>query len=706
MARHLYLIQSYCATVVIILTSLSSYTQSKRLFVDLPKNIEVSLAPSFLGKRFDGIGGVSGGGGGTRLLLDYPPTQRSQILDFLFRPKFGAALHILKVEIGCDGDTTQGSEQSHMRSENDFSSTAFQRGYENWLMVEAKKRNPNILLSGLEWGVPGWVATSGSIFTDKNQDYLIKWIVGLRDKLNLTIDSLGVGFNERGYNTTFIKEMRKVLNSHGLSHIKTIASDQCCGSQWNIAKEMLSDSELRDAIDVIGTHCPGPLNGQSAPPPNVVAMQKQLWNTEQHFGLPDPSSAKCWEWRAAKSLAQTLNQNYINANQTSVQMWTPIYSWYQWIFLQGKGFMQANTPWSGYFNVTTPIWITAHTTQFTEPGWTYLGGSACRLLPHKGSIVSYLAPNGKDFSIVIETMDAHAPQNIVIQLKEELAHVKSVHAWMTSQSMSFHYNGTISVSSTGEINISLPPEEVWTLSTTTDQQKGSVSIPEEKPFSKFLPYSDDFENGANDGLPRFFSDMHGAFSIYTESTNLGESANKVFRQNIDKQPVCTHCAGYDNFFVSAIGDTSWQNYTITVKAMVESSSKLPLPAEQIIVIGSHIGKGPYNPSALFISKPPGFVLLLKMDSTWSLLLNGNKLTSGKAPSNWTAGTWLDVSFAVKLPAFVSFDSDPSGKITVSAIVNSKNLFETQTSISSALGASFLGTGMHQGRFDDFSVKIN
>ena len=52
------------------------------------------------------------------------------------------------------------------------------------------------------------------------------------------------------------------------------------------------------------------------------------WNTEQHFGLPDPSPALCWEWETALQLAATINQQYVVSNQTSVQMWTPIYSWY------------------------------------------------------------------------------------------------------------------------------------------------------------------------------------------------------------------------------------------------------------------------------------------------------------------------------------------------------------------------------------------
>lgn len=30
------------------------------------------------------------------------------------------------------------------------------RGYEWWLMAEAKERNPEIAFYGLAWGAPGW----------------------------------------------------------------------------------------------------------------------------------------------------------------------------------------------------------------------------------------------------------------------------------------------------------------------------------------------------------------------------------------------------------------------------------------------------------------------------------------------------------------------------------------------------------------------
>lgn len=59
-------------------------------------------------------------------------------------------------------------------------------GYEWWLMVEAKKRNPDILLYALSWGVPGWIG-NGSFFSQDNIDYHIKWLQGAKQVYGLDI---------------------------------------------------------------------------------------------------------------------------------------------------------------------------------------------------------------------------------------------------------------------------------------------------------------------------------------------------------------------------------------------------------------------------------------------------------------------------------------------------------------------------------------
>jgi hypothetical protein len=62
-------------------------------------NVTATLTDAGIAHRFDGIGALSAGAS-SRLLWDYNEPQRSQILDYLFKPSFGAALSILKVEIG------------------------------------------------------------------------------------------------------------------------------------------------------------------------------------------------------------------------------------------------------------------------------------------------------------------------------------------------------------------------------------------------------------------------------------------------------------------------------------------------------------------------------------------------------------------------------------------------------------------------------
>ena len=52
--------------------------------------------------------GALSAGASSRLLFDYEPTARSEILDYLFKPRFGASLSICKVEIG--GDTQYGPQ--------------------------------------------------------------------------------------------------------------------------------------------------------------------------------------------------------------------------------------------------------------------------------------------------------------------------------------------------------------------------------------------------------------------------------------------------------------------------------------------------------------------------------------------------------------------------------------------------------------------
>ena len=96
-------------------------------FAQRPQQITISAHDT--GKRFDGVGAVNGGGATSVLLKDYPEPQRSQILDMVYKPKFGASVSSLLVEIPGDGNSTQGSMPSHSHYRGDFNA---QRGYNSF----------------------------------------------------------------------------------------------------------------------------------------------------------------------------------------------------------------------------------------------------------------------------------------------------------------------------------------------------------------------------------------------------------------------------------------------------------------------------------------------------------------------------------------------------------------------------------------------
>ena len=143
------------------------------------------------GRVFDGLGAASAGAS-SRLLIDYPEPQRSAILDYLFKPGYGAALQHLKVEIGADVNSTDGSEPSPMRSATDQNA---ERGYEWWLMAEAHKRNPGIVLEILSWGAPRWVNPNpgehDTLYTPQMAEYVADFIRTAKQAYGLDIAYTG-----------------------------------------------------------------------------------------------------------------------------------------------------------------------------------------------------------------------------------------------------------------------------------------------------------------------------------------------------------------------------------------------------------------------------------------------------------------------------------------------------------------------------------
>ncbi|XP_063446455.1 galactocerebrosidase-like [Mytilus trossulus] len=516
-----------------------------------------------LGRRFDGIGAISGGGATSLLVRHYPTKLRDEILDYLFKPNFGASLQILKVEIGGDSQSGEGSEASHMHNSWDEN---YYRGYEWWMMKEAKKRNPDILLYGLPWGWPGWIGNgTHNPYYNVNTTavYIIKWIQGAKKHHDLDINFVGI-WNELAYSIEYIKTLRRLLDQNGFHDVKIVAVD----GGFEIINDMLKDPELSDAIEYIGVHYPGTQSTVAA-----HKTGKQLWSSEDFSTFNDNIGAGCW--------ARTLNQNYVNGLFTGTIAWNMISGYYNALPFICQSLMTANSPWSGNYVINNPIWVTAHTTQFTAPGWRYLKhNSGVGKLTKGGSYVSLVSHDGKNLTIIMETMTSlHSVcfyqqpkfnvtlQTITLQLKGSFAKIDKMALWYSrlgydgGQTEMMKYSGPVDVRD-GQINLNLYPDMVVTLTTLTTGQKGShQNPPQDKPFP--FPYTENFEEYNETDQPKYMAQQLGCFEVH-KSTD-GNHGN-VLRQMVLEQPVYWTAADRLKRTANLVGDYSWEDITVSIDA--------------------------------------------------------------------------------------------------------------------------------------------
>jgi len=518
---------------------------------------------------FDGIGAISAGAS-TRLLYDYPEPERSQILDYLFKPNYGAALQILKVEIGSDMNSTDGSEASHMRTPDDLNDN---RGYEWWLMTEAKKRNPDIKLYALAWGAPGWV---GEFWSDKNMDYLLAWL-DLATKKGFKIDYMG-GWNERGFDADWYIKFNKRLKAKFPS-IKLVGAD-AVHKPWAIATEMTKNKALRDAVDIVGEHS---ACGWRTPytycgtPEDARKLNKPLWNSEHSSMGHDVG---------ATPLARAFNRLYIDGQVTGNLSWALVSAWYANYPIGDTGLLLAEWPWSGYYSVAKSIWAHAHTTQFVQPGWQYLDG-ACGYLSTGASYVSLKSPANDQYSIVIETIDAKAPQKVTFEVPEKLRD-KVVHWWTTDMNATnpnayFVDSGSLPANN-GRVQLTLEPGFIYTLSTSSGQHKGTAQPKSTIAERMKLPYEEDFESYGEGKLARYFADVNGAFETVAAG---GGRKGYSYRQMITQQPVSWWHGTMPP--ATLMGDPQWWgDYAVSVDVLLHDAEYVELLARVSAQAGTSI----------------------------------------------------------------------------------------------------------------------
>ncbi len=563
--------------------------------------VRITLNPKDNGRTFEGIGGVSAGAS-SDLLYDYKDPYRSQILDILFKPKFGAAFQHLKVEMGGGENSTCGSEPSHAITREELKNPV-SRGYEFWLMKEAKKRNSDMILEYLPWSFPGYLKEN--IFTRESAEYFVSFMDVAKREWDLDIDWVAAAENENDTDRDWlVNEVRPMLDARGYENVKIQGPDDNSGD-WQIFEEFDGDPEFDKVVEAVGYHyvtgrefTEDMVDGRGRPTTKKAkASDKPLWASEDWSW-----TGKDWGGAGALNLARIYNKFYIRDQITKTLIWAPIGSIYKSVTWDKAGAMKANSPWSGYYEVWPTIWATAHTTQFAEPhSWQYLDG-ACGLFDastYKGSCVTLKEKNSSNWSMIICTEE---PEKMEVNISKGLSD-KIVHVWRSDENEQFIQQKSIRPKN-GVFTIELDPLCIYSLTTTDGQQKGQYEIPEEAAFP--FPYKEDYEDREAGDLPKYHSDQTGSFVIAKrdDGTNCLKQINP--EQGYDWMRVYRRSNIKPN---TLIGDVNWKDFTCSVDAFIKGGN---------VELGGRV-QGSYLRGVRFV---------LEKSGDWKLVFDKDILSEG------------------------------------------------------------------------------
>ena len=582
------------------------------------------LSAADRGPVFRGIGAISGGGGNSRLLIDYPPKQRAQVLDYLFKPGYGASLQILKLEIGGDANSTDGSEPSveHSRGHIDCAT-----GYEFWLARQARRLNPAIKLYGLQWTAPGWVSSpsdgsSGpTIWTAADIRYVLDWLNCARAQ-HLAINYIG-GWNEHGDGVGsggpgWFESLRAALDAHGYRAVRIVAADSVINTSGaDVADDLVADPRFRAAVGVLGYHdsCAFPTTGIRCTVPQAAAtLGKPVCEAE--LGHMNAQSG-------AAAMVRSINRAFIESGITCLIEWPLLESLPPGLPAQGRGLVWADQPWSGHYRVNLMTWAIAQTTQVTRPGWRYLDGGSGQLSGTGwGTYVSYLAPNHSTWSMVVQTTLAGHRQAIVVHLGRRLAR-SVVHVWRTDlrsrNPARWFVRGRDVRPARGILRYVLRPGSVYSFTTSSGQGRSRRAGPRPAPMPLIYRARPDASREAW-GL----SAQDGAF---------GYARGGVITQLADQVPVFWQPPDAPPFPYAVVGGRDWANYRVFAQV------RFTAPGQSAGLICRY-----RRPSTLEKSEHfSGYQFIAASNGAWQLVLDNPLaapviLASGRVAS-LGVGTW-------------------------------------------------------------------
>lgn len=622
--------------------------------------MDILISGNNIGKKYYGAGMVSGNNS-SRLLLDYKyehEKEYNEILEHIFGSG-GICVGHLKLEMGSDINSSSGTEPCIKRYENEPADVTRGAGY--ILAADAKKVNPDLTLDILFWSEPKWVTDSEDVYAARYKWYR-ETLCAAYYTYGLKFDYVSVSRNERDIDGEWIKYFVRKIRSetdcpYDFSKIKVVAADE--ENSWRISDMMVADEELRNAVDVIGTHYTSHCTDNTKM--LFEDFDKEIWFTE---GSPPMTYAKGTS-RFDGSGLSGINGVLDIANRIvamypcgcmSLYEYQPVVSaYYDGVTYCHKQLITANEPWSGFYSLDSGYYMSLHFSRFIKKGWRFVDGACCcdgkkggdghALVDTVYSYTTACDPKTGDYSTVIVNSTAE-PVDYRIEVNLLKRASSPVNVWETRGSDGGEYDENYfkkisvikPVESEGKYTYSLTlnPFSMVTVSTLdTDplevEPKQSHILP--------LPYHDDFSYSkygsdylSSRGMaPRYTTDQGGAFEV----EQLG--GKNVLVQKITPDIKAMEW-GFTPLPTTNFGDDRWYNYEVSADV---GFSKSPLPDENYIGIGlrySHVTDGMC-----------GYSLLIYEDGNWKFCRNNDTKLSGKIT--------LD-----KLPVNIGISAE-NGKIT-------------------------------------------
>ncbi|MEA4937585.1 MAG: hypothetical protein VB102_13250 [Paludibacter sp.] len=629
---------------------------SLSIFVAESQHHTIYIKSTDSGKVYEGIGAVSAGAS-SRLLIDYEEPYRSDILDYLFKPQFGACLQHFKFEMGGDMNSTCGTEPSHARTRKEMlhpKKQYFQRSYELWMAQEAKKRNPGMIFDVLQWGAPGWL--EGGFYSQDNADYVRSFIQGAKKYAGINITYCGL-WNEKHIpdlsRNYVVNHLRPTLDRAGLQQVKIIGNDMYCSSPahhqpWSYVDELLADNDLSKAIGVLGYHYL-----QVDAPAQAEKLGIPVWESE--------ASILNGDWKNALSFAREVIKNYVNSRVVKTIIWNPIDAYFPNVSWNHVGAMQAKHPWCGYYEVRPAIWAIAHFTQFVQPGWRFVD-NACGRTTRGVQYITLKDPDSNHYSIIVTGGD----QSDTIKVNFEKT-PGEIYCWESNEKKQFVKSNQVKSKNDG-FEFVIAPGYIYSFTSTTGQMKGLSSHP--VPGKKDFPtqYSENFNEYVNHQKPRYFSDQGGAFEVVKTFPGGG-----VLQQQITESLICWDPWGPNN-------PEPFTQIGTLMPGNCEVSVEVNLPVNGLAKLYGRVRWFESN------TGPHGIGLTLDASGNWHCIFDQQSLRSGVVPvKEWNV---LKLVFVDR---------------TVTGWCNDIVLFEEKVPEKFTSGYCGIGSNRTYTRFDNFKL---